>query len=39
MSDKYENDIVFYRNKHADDRKIDVVNMKKICERILSNEN
>jgi hypothetical protein len=35
-TDKYENGIVFYRNKHADDRTIDVVNMKNICNQIIS---
>ena len=35
-TDKYEEDIVFYRNKHSGGRKIDVVNMKKICDEILS---
>jgi hypothetical protein len=34
-TDKYENEIVFYRNKHADDRTIDIVNMKKICDEII----
>jgi hypothetical protein len=34
-TDKYEDGIIFYRNKHADDRKIDIVNMKKICDEIL----
>jgi len=31
--DKYEKDAVFYRNKH-EDRKIDVKNMKKICDEL-----
>jgi hypothetical protein len=31
---KYEEDIIFYRNKHPD-RKIDVENMKNICDEIL----
>jgi len=35
-SDKYIEDVIFYRNKHADDRKIDIVNMKKICDEIIS---
>ena len=35
-TNKYEDDIVFYRNKHSDDRKIDIVNMKKICDEIIS---
>ena len=34
-TDKYKEGIVFYRNKHTDDRKIDVVNMKKICDEII----
>ena len=33
-TDVYEDDIVFYRNKH-EERKIDVINMKKICDEIL----
>lgn len=35
-TDKYKEGIVFYRNKHSYDRKIDVVNMKKICDEIIS---
>jgi hypothetical protein len=33
-ANSYEEDVVFYRNKH-EDRKTDVINMKKICDEIL----